>query len=726
MLQLNHAIRKSHYIGILTGMACAVGLFSFGLYIPEMLSAKNSVIHNIIDENISHEITHIILSLLLAIVALLSSFVLEKQKKLLGMIETLPHSVLMFNAHGKLITGNKLGRDILKIFGCKKNIQYKQFIEAVCTYNLKQNLRQNINQSVSILNAYESQKSLFQDMIYTPNNNIYILQCQETQSGEKIILMTETTKLHNLNKEAQTLLSAVDLSPSGYALSEFKNNNLDVFYSNNAYKKLLHIQYNTDSLVDHLKNLVSLDEWNTLLSKIESDEIYSFETISKEINGKTRWLSCQIFPFEQNNRTLALICMNDHTEQKMRDTQSQQSARLETMGHLAGGIAHDFNNILSIIQGYLKLCLKDTTTPDQYKDYNLQMQKAITRGSSLTKQLLSFGRNQIASSGYTDLIPHMKDMEGFMATLIHSSARMKFSLPQNQTIHIDCPPDIFTQIIMNLTVNARDAMPQGGDIMIAAHMLTEEEKQELPLTLRKTNDSYIAIQVSDTGTGIAPEHLDYIFDPFFTTKDTGKGTGLGLSLIYRHIQNLGGHISVLSTLNIGTSFTIILPLKKSVIAEDVRPLNDSLDTNIDLKGKIILLAEDEPDLRMILKSTLEEWGCIVYDAGDGAEALALQDTLNHVDFLITDVMMPTMNGLRLAEIMKDLHPSCRTIFISGYPKGGDLAMINIPEHSLFLTKPIDDEVLKKIMMKTILQKEITQSNIWNIQKIRDEHETKRL
>ena len=725
LVHLNHAIKRSHYIRGLTALACAVGIFSLALYLPDVLSIKKGISPVAHEDNLHHEIVHIILSCLLACVALLSTLALQKQKKLLGVIETLPHSVLMFNPAGKLITGNKLGRDILKKFNCEKINEYNDFIKAICLSNL-QHSKQIITSETSILNAFESQKSLFQDMIHTEAGEVFILQCQETQSGEKIILMTETTKLHKLNFESRTLLSAVDLSPSGYALARITDNDLDIFYSNNAYKILSHSINHGSSLPAHLKKLLADDEWNTLLSKIALDEIYSVEALNTIDNNKTRWLSCQVFPFEQNNISMALICMTDQTEQKLRDTQSQQSARLETMGHLAGGIAHDFNNILSIIQGYLKLCQKDTTTKDQYNDYIVQMQKAILRGSSLTKQLLSFGRNQIASNGHTDLIPHMKDMEGFMATLIHSSARMQFSLPQNESIKIACPPDIFTQIIMNLAINARDAMPQGGEIMIAANLITEADQIELPAHLRDASKKFVSIQVSDNGTGIDPEHLNHIFDPFFTTKEAGKGTGLGLSLIYRHIQNLNGHISVISTKDVGTCFSVVLPLIETAPHEMMITNLTPKQEHIDLTGKIILLAEDEPDLRNILKSTLEEWGCIVYEAGDGAEALAKQDSLDNVDYLITDVIMPTMNGLRLAEIMSDLHPHCRTIFISGYPKGGDLAMVNIPEHSLFLTKPIDDEVLKKIMMSPPTQTDFSNATTWTIQRKGETHEQQRI
>jgi signal transduction histidine kinase/CheY-like chemotaxis protein len=725
-LNINKTIRKSHYIRWLTSVTTAVAVFSCALYIPDIFLLNDN--SNLFTENetIAHELTNLILSVCLGIVSLLSMGGFWIQRKFFSVLETLPYSVLMFSPNGKIFTANRLGRDILKILNCKTNLSYDEFITTICSFNLNNEISNYHNDSL-ILNAFESQKTLFQDIIYAPDGRIFFLQCQETKVGEKIILITDSTKIHKLNHEAQTLLHAVDLSPAAYALATINKEDLTLLYSNESFKQLTQKSFGNNLLHSNLKSLYPEKEWNELLNAISKQEPYKFETMIFDKQKISKWISCQIFPFIQNDQEMILICMNDRTEEKLKDSQMQQSARLETMGHLAGGIAHDFNNILSILQGYLKLSLKDHNSEEQQNDYKMQMQKAITRGTSLTKQLLSFGRNQVSSTGQTNINNHIKDMEGFMQTLIHSSANLKISVPQNETLNADCSPEILTQIIMNLTVNARDAMPQGGEILIAAHKISAEEKLALPIELQKNLSDFVCIQVIDSGTGIDPEHLPHIFDPFFTTKDIGKGTGLGLSLVYRHLQNLGGHISVLSIKDKGTNISVFLPL--AVAKSDMTSAQAvSIPQNEDsLKGRIVLVAEDEPDLRMLFKDTLEEWGCIVYAGSNGAEALSLQDSLDHVDFLITDVMMPTMNGLRLAEIMQDLHPNCRTIFISGYPKGGDLAIVKIPEQALFLTKPIDDEILKKIMLNSSVPLNSKDTvHTWSIQKKGDMYDRKKL
>ncbi len=383
--------------------------------------------------------------------------------------------------------------------------------------------------------------------------------------------------------------------------------------------------------------------------------------------------------------------VQDITEYKRLEEQLRQSQRMEAVGRLAGGVAHDFNNLLTIISGYSELLLGQTgeDTPER-KDL-LEISKAAKRAAALTRQLLAFSRRQILQLRVINLNTVIADLDQMLRRLIGEDVELRLSLDPNLGMARADPTQI-EQVIMNLAVNARDAMPQGGRLLI------ETCRAELDEFYAASHPdvqpgSYTVIAVSDTGTGIPSEILPHIFEPFFTTKARDKGTGLGLSTVYGIVKQSGGTIYVYSEPGHGTTFKIYFPL-----VEDVTGLVRQLPAPAAVArgSEAILVVEDEQAVRTLIRNILEAHGYSVVEAHRGKEALEiLQQRAEPVDLMITDVVMPEMSGRELAEFATVLAPRMKVLYISGYT---DDAIVNhgvLGSGVPFLQKPFTQEALTR-------------------------------
>lgn len=311
----------------------------------------------------------------------------------------------------------------------------------------------------------------------------------------------------------------------------------------------------------------------------------------------------------------------------------------------------------------------------------------------MTRQLLTFGKHRITADRVVNLCAVVKDMEALLLPLMGATVDLVVDIPR-EDICVETTPDEISQIIMNLAVNARDAMPEGGEVRVSLLSLSQSEKMMLGKDVEKIDGDAVCLRVSDTGTGMDSATMEKIFDPFFTTKEQGKGTGLGLSLVYGLVRQMKGWIDVASEVGKGTSFSVYLPRsQKSLEEENPGTLEQAAGGT--LAGKTILVAEDEPDLLAVMEATLHEMGMNVLTAKDGDAAIVLQDGHDgKIDFLLTDVVMPGMNGLHLAELMREVRPETEIVYMSGYPVRGEMASVDIPEDSLFLAKPVPPEKLR--------------------------------
>jgi PAS domain S-box-containing protein len=391
-----------------------------------------------------------------------------------------------------------------------------------------------------------------------------------------------------------------------------------------------------------------------------------------------------------------LSLLRDVTERRKLEDQLRQSQKLESVGMLAGGIAHDFNNLLTVITGYSELTLKHLDIADPLARNIEEVKKAAERATSLTRQLLAFSRKQVLQPKILDLNSVILNIEKMLGRLVGEDMELH-TLPGVELGRVKADPGQIEQVLLNLVVNSRDAMPTGGKITIeTANVYLDESYARRHIAVQ--TGWYAMLAVTDTGHGIDAETQKHIFEPFFTTKEQGKGTGLGLSTVYGIVKQSGGNIWVYSEVGLGTSFKIYLPLVSEEVtkpdAEHVRPESIAV-------SETILLAEDEEMVRKLTRDSLNAHGYTVLEAANAEEALLIcQEHEGPIHLLLTDAVMPRMSGKALADKFIALRPEARVLYMSGYT---DRAIVHhgiLDEDIDFIGKPFtpDALVLKVVEM----------------------------
>jgi signal transduction histidine kinase len=371
-------------------------------------------------------------------------------------------------------------------------------------------------------------------------------------------------------------------------------------------------------------------------------------------------------------------------ERKLLEDQLRQSQKMEAIGRLAGGIAHDFNNLLTIIIGYSDVLSLQTDAPVvQQKEMLKEIHNAADRAAMLTRQLLAFSRKQILAPRVLNLNEIVTNIEKMLTRLIGEDISLKANLlPTLKRISADAGQ--LEQVIMNLVVNARDAMPSGGDLLI------ETSNVECDGSYSKTHAEvvpghYVMLAISDSGCGMDAATQARIFEPFFTTKEQGKGTGLGLATVYGIVKQSGGHIWVYSQQGHGTTFKLYFPVAE--VSQTNR--EECAGKPAALRGnETILLVEDDMALRALAKSVLEMYGYKVIDADGPNEALQLSQSYGgNIDVLLTDVVMPQLNGKRLSELLMPTRPGMKVLFMSGYTDDAVIRQGLVDAGTHFIQKP---------------------------------------
>jgi len=382
------------------------------------------------------------------------------------------------------------------------------------------------------------------------------------------------------------------------------------------------------------------------------------------------------------------------TERRGLEAQLQQAQKMEAVGQLAGGIAHDFNNLLTVITSYGAMVMADLPRESPHAADVQEIMNAANRASSLTRQLLAFSRRQVLQPHVLDLNALTGNLEKMLRRLLREDIQLvtRFD-PQLALVNADAGQ--LEQVIVNLVVNARDAMPRGGRIAIETSNVTLGEGYA-PMHANANPGPYVLLTVSDSGKGMDKATQAHIFEPFFTTKPVGQGTGLGLSTVYGIVKQSGGYVWVYSEIDRGTTFKIYLPsvsgTPKSTDAE--RELNAHLPAT----PERILLVEDEPNVRRIARRILERNGYIVLEASNGAEALrVLERRQEPIALVLTDLVMPEMGGKELASRLRNVSPTPRVLFMSGYTEDAVLRQSVMEPGAMFLDKPFTfDTLIRKV------------------------------
>jgi two-component system, cell cycle sensor histidine kinase and response regulator CckA len=412
-----------------------------------------------------------------------------------------------------------------------------------------------------------------------------------------------------------------------------------------------------------------------------------------------RWARFYVTPVDQDDEEAAIVYALEITEQRSLENQFLQSQKLEIVGQFAGGLAHDFNNVLSAIMMATDFLLNAHRPSDPSFADIMQIKQNANRAAGLVRQLLAFSRRQTLRPQVLDLGEALADLSILLRRLIGEKVTLEVHARDVWPIKADLSQ--FEQVILNLAVNARDAMPNGGKLTVRAGNVTQADTRKFEGWSLPAGD-YVLVEIVDTGTGIAPEIINRIFEPFFSTKDVGKGTGLGLSTVYGIVKQTGGFIYAQSEVGRGTTFRIYLP-RYAATAEDLAPPKAAASEGrpprtVDDTGQgTILLVEDEEGLRGLNARGLASRGYSVLQAGNGVEAIeVIERHPGKIDLVVSDVVMPEMDGPALLKELRQRSPQLRIIFVSGYAEEAFAKSLPDGSQFEFLPKPF---TLKQLIAK---------------------------
>ena len=423
-----------------------------------------------------------------------------------------------------------------------------------------------------------------------------------------------------------------------------------------------------------------------------------------ELPNLKGWFTVSSFPLKDEHEAITgvVFIVRDITDQhataealKKAEVSQHQATKMEAIGRLAGGIAHDFNNMLTSILGYSSLMLKMTKPDDpRYNDIH-EIILAAERATALTRQLLDFSRNQAIETKNVSLNAIIQNMQEFLVRTLGEKIKLNMRLdPGMRNIKADVSR--LEQVIVNLVVNARDAMPGGGQLMIETVNLSLNQKSYATHP-NLAPGNYVVLEVSDTGCGMPPKVLEHLFEPFFTTK--AKGTGLGLTTTYGIVKQFGGHITVYSEVGRGTTFKIYFPESHEAGAVCSPVTQES----VLLRGnETIMVVDDDANIVAMVSQILTELGYHVISAASGREALSLSEQhANTIDMVLTDIIMPEMNGTDFVRMMRQKRPTLKALYMSGYGTQAAAQIGVLEPNTIFLQKPFGSETLTQCIRKVL-------------------------
>jgi len=431
----------------------------------------------------------------------------------------------------------------------------------------------------------------------------------------------------------------------------------------------------------------------------EHGVVQRFEYQAYRKDGKPIWVSASAHPVRDATGQISYYegTVQDITERRELEEQLRQMQKIEAVGRLAGGVAHDFNNILMAISSYSEL-LEAILTDATSQRYVKEIEKATNRGSSLTQSLLAFSRKQVYSPKVLDLNRVIEQQIDMLRRLIPENVSLKF-LPDASAGRVKADPSQLEQIVMNLVINSRDAMPNGGEVLVTTGDAMRAPRESGPLPA-PNGGPYVVLTVRDSGSGMDAETKSHIFEPFFTTKDQGKGTGLGLATVFGIVKQNAGHIAVESEVGVGTAVQVSFPR-----VDDEIEFSTKLELPASVRGsETILLVEDEQSVREPAAEYLLGNGYNVLKASDGLEALQVAEQYKQpIHLLLTDVVMPQMSGRELSDKLTLIHPEAKIVFMSGYSRNLISTREVLDTHHILVQKPFRLATLGKCIRDALAQ-----------------------
>ncbi len=524
---------------------------------------------------------------------------------------------------------------------------------------------------------------------------------EPTDPSQGVLFTTQDlSALRRLDEERRRLAEIVERSVDGVSISTV---DLEVVYLNRACRELIGVPpgkaFTPMPLSRFLARPEHQEELERALEVVAAEGVLEHGTQLRRLDGETVDVHQVIMAHRDRagNVTHYSTVMRDLTERRHQEAERERlsaqllhSQKMEAIGRLAGGVAHDFNNILTAISGFATLARESLRPEDPVSGDIEQVILASGRAAALTKQLLIFSSQQDYSPVCVNLPTVLDDLSRMLSRLLGEHIELDIR-SESSELWLQADPHQMEQVIVNLAVNARDAMPKGGrlSIRIAAKQMADEQCTHCSTSL--TGD-FVEVTVRDTGSGMTSDTLEHLFEPFFTTKERGKGTGLGLSVVRGVVLKSDGHIMVRSELGEGTTFSLLFSRADPTPAVVSRPSTRSRPVG----GETILLVEDEPAVRMLAKRMLERIGYRVYEAGDAAGAVTVFDQVNgQVNLLVSDIVLPGKSGLELYRHLLSLKEHLPALFVSGYHEE-DLASYGFSSEDLdLLPKPFTGDDLAR-------------------------------
>ena len=434
-------------------------------------------------------------------------------------------------------------------------------------------------------------------------------------------------------------------------------------------------------------------------TSLNDRRVHGYENPILDKNGREIWIRWFDSPLkDRDGKTIGLMAIGqDVTEIRSKELQLRQAQKMEAVGRLAGGFAHDFNNQLTVIKGYCDLLLNQLPPEDRARESVNEVRRAAERAEGLTGMLLSFSRRQILRPVVASLNTVVLDMANPLRRLIGNDIDLTLRLdPRLGNVRVD--PNQFQQAVMNLVINARDAMPAGGKLTLETASVDVDaasacRQADLP------PGPYVLFTLSDTGVGMSAEAQKHVFEPFFTTKPVGQGTGLGLSMVYGFVKQSGGHISFHSEADRGTTFRIYLP---RVDEEAEKPAAAAAEGELSRGDESVLVVENDGAVRQLVVRVLADCGYAVREAADPDRALALiEETQGGFDIVVTDVVMPHMNGPELVRRLTLHDPGIKALYISGYTQDAMMHQGAIDPGVNLLVKPFSPDALSRAVRRIL-------------------------
>lgn len=512
---------------------------------------------------------------------------------------------------------------------------------------------------------------------------------------------TEPTDFEDANRNLQKEVSDIKFAIDQSAIVAFTDRQGRITYVNDRFCEIS--KYSREELIGRDHRIINSkyhpkDFFKNLWGTISKGRVWRGEIKNRAKDGSFYWVDTTIVPFlDDDGKPYQFVAIRyDITEKKVTEQQLLRAQRMESIGTLAGGIAHDLNNILSPILMSVDMLMLGDIDPETRRWLEVIRENA-ERGASLVRQVLTFARGMEGERIPVQVRHIVKDLVKVLQETLPKSISLRSEIaPDLKMINAD--PTQVHQVLMNLCINARDAMPAGGSLVLTARNITLDENYAR-IHLDASAGNYVLLSVSDSGHGMTEEVMKRIFDPFFTTKPIGKGTGLGLATSQSIVKSLDGFINVYSEIGNGTQFTLYIPALETERSESELPFAQHLPRG---KGQTVLVIDDEDNIREITRTTLQRFGYGVLAAGDGAEALAVYaQNSDSVALVLTDMTMPVIDGISLITTLRKMSPKQPIVAMSGLMNADQIAELKRLGVNHFLTKPFSAESLLNAVKESL-------------------------